>query len=129
MDLKRMLHITWLRRLAWGLAVCLGLGALAWSALPPLLKSQAEQRGSDALGRRLSIGTLDFKPWTLELGASEIRVASADGQSTQLVHRGEGRRRRFQPVIDPEVKQPRKEERPGEAHEQGAVKMMAGKIP
>ena len=79
-----MLHITWLRRLAWGLAVCLGLGALAWSALPPLLKSQAEQRGSDALGRRLSIGTLDFKPWTLELGASEIRVASADGQSTQL---------------------------------------------
>ena len=79
-----MLHITWLRRLAWGLAVCLAMGALAWLALPPLLKSQAEQRGSAALGRALTLGAVDFKPWTLELSVSDIRGASADGKSTQL---------------------------------------------
>ncbi len=79
-----MLNITWLRRLAWATVALLTLWGVSWLALPPLLKSQAERHGSEALGRTLTIGAVDFKPWTLELSVSDIRVASADGKSTQL---------------------------------------------
>jgi hypothetical protein len=84
MKFIRILHITWLRRLVWGIAACLGLALLAWQTLPSLIKSQAEWRGSEALGRKLTLGAVDFKPWTLELSVSDIHVASADGKSTQL---------------------------------------------
>lgn len=74
----------WIRRLLWALVAWLVLWALAWLALPPLLKSQAEARGSAALGRTLTIGAVDFKPWTLELTVSDLRIATADGKSSQL---------------------------------------------
>ena len=40
----------WPRRLAIALAVLLALWALAWLAVPPLLKSQAQSRLSELLG-------------------------------------------------------------------------------
>ncbi len=79
-----MLKNVWIRRLLWATVAWLALWALAWLALPPLLKSQAESRGSAALGRTLTIGAIDFKPWTLELTVSDIRIATADGKSSQL---------------------------------------------
>jgi uncharacterized protein involved in outer membrane biogenesis len=79
-----MLQITWLRRLVWAVLVMAAIWALAWVLVPPLLKSQAEARGSAALGRTLTIGAIDFKPWTLELTLSDIRIATADGKSSQL---------------------------------------------
>jgi uncharacterized protein involved in outer membrane biogenesis len=84
MEFSRMLKHVWLRRLFWAAAVWLGGCLLAWLAVPPLLKSQAESLASQALGRTLTIGAVDFKLWSLELTLSDIRVASADGKSSQL---------------------------------------------
>jgi uncharacterized protein involved in outer membrane biogenesis len=84
MEFTRMLKNVWIRRLLWATGVWLALWALAWLALPPLLKSQVESRGSAALGRALTIGAIDFKPWTLELSVSDVRIATADGKSSQL---------------------------------------------
>jgi len=60
------------------------LWALAWLAVPPLLKSQVEARGSEALGRKLTIGAVDFKPWSLELTLNDLAIASADGKTSQF---------------------------------------------
>jgi hypothetical protein len=84
MNFTSMLQIRWLRRLLWATAALLALWALAWLALPPLLKSQAEQQGSKALGRSVTLGAVAFNPLTLELTLSDLKIASADGKSTQL---------------------------------------------
>jgi uncharacterized protein involved in outer membrane biogenesis len=65
----------WLRRAAWLLAALLLLWALAWLAVPPLLKSQAQKIASEKLGRQVTIGVIDFKPWTLELAVSDLTIA------------------------------------------------------
>lgn len=62
----------------------LALWALAWLAMPSLLKHQIETRGSAALGRTLRVGAVDFKPWSLELTVSDLSIASADGKTSQL---------------------------------------------
>ncbi|MES2934580.1 MAG: DUF748 domain-containing protein, partial [Pseudomonadota bacterium] len=74
----------YLRRTAWAVAGLLALWLLLWLVVPPLLKSQIEQRGGEKLGRKLSIGAIDFKPWSLELSVSDIRLAKADGIGKQL---------------------------------------------
>jgi len=84
MNFTSLLQIRWLRRLLWAAAALLGLWAVAWLALPPLLKSQVEQQGSKALGRSVTLGAVAFNPLTLELTLSDLKVASADGKSTQL---------------------------------------------
>ena len=73
-----------LGRMLWAVGTLLALWAAGWLLVPPLLKSQAQSLGSQALGRTLSIGALEFKPWSLELTATDIQVASADGKSTQF---------------------------------------------
>lgn len=74
----------WTRRAAWAAGATLALWGLGWLALPPLLKSQVETRASAALGRQVSIGAVDFKPWSLELTVSDLAMASADGAFVQL---------------------------------------------
>ena len=65
----------WLRRAAWLTAALLVLWALAWLAVPPLLKSQAQKIASEKLGRPVTIGAIDFKPWSLELTVSDLAIA------------------------------------------------------
>jgi len=66
------------------------LGALAavwavgWLAVPPLVKSQLAQHATAALGRHVTVDTVNFKPWTLELEVRGLRMATADGQDTQF---------------------------------------------
>lgn len=84
MQLISLLKNAWIRRLLWAIAALLALWALAWLAVPALLKSQAEQQGSKALGRTVTLGAVQFNPLTLELTLSDLKVASADGKSTQL---------------------------------------------
>ena len=74
----------WGRRLAWtlgGVAVVWGVG---WLAVPPLLKHQAEKIVSDKLGRKVTVGGVDFKPWTLELTLRDLAIAKVDGFADQL---------------------------------------------
>lgn len=74
----------WLRRLAWGLAGLLVLWVLAWAAVPPLLKSQAQSRLSALLGRQVTVGGVEFSPWSLELTVRDLAVATADGKRPQF---------------------------------------------
>ncbi|WP_310463186.1 DUF748 domain-containing protein [Sphaerotilus sp.] len=68
-----------LKRLGWAVLAVLGLLALAWVGVPPLLKSQVEQRASAAIGRPVTVGRIDFKPWTLELTAEQFAIGAAPG--------------------------------------------------
>ncbi len=70
----------WLRALAWGAAAIVLLVASSWVLVPPLLKSQLEKRASEALGRRVTVGPIDFKPWSLELEIKGIDIAHRAGQ-------------------------------------------------
>ena len=72
------------RGIAWGVGGWVAVWVLAWVAVPPLLKGQMEARGSEALGRKLSIGAIDFKPWSLELTITDLAIATADGKASQF---------------------------------------------
>ena len=63
----------WLFRLV-GSAAALGmLWLLGWLVLPLVLKSQLEQRASEALGRAVTVETIHFHPWSLELEVLGLR--------------------------------------------------------
>lgn len=66
-----------LRRAAIALGALLVLWVLAWLAVPPILKSQAQQRLGELLGRTVSIGEVDFRPWSLELTLRDVAVSGA----------------------------------------------------
>ncbi len=74
----------WFRRLVVTVAGLLGLWALAWALVPPILKSQAEKIVGEELGRKVTIGKVDFKPWSLELTVNDLVVATADGAAEQF---------------------------------------------
>ncbi|MDR6537625.1 hypothetical protein J2739_003406 [Variovorax soli] len=57
---------------------------LAWLAVPPIAKSQIQRIASEKLGRQVTVGKIDFKPWTLELTLDDLRIATADGSRPQL---------------------------------------------
>lgn len=65
------------RRAAQAVGVLLGLWLFAWLAVPPLLKWQAQQRLGQALGRTVTIGAVDFRPWSLALELRDVAVAAA----------------------------------------------------
>lgn len=77
MDVQKLHHSKWLRRLAGALAAVLVLWGLAWLALPPWLKTQLETRLGEQLGRPVSLGQIDFKPWSLELTVHDFKIAQA----------------------------------------------------
>lgn len=64
------------RRIAWAGAALLLLWLVGW-ALVPMTKGYVENSASQALGRQVTIGSIDFKPWTLELIVHDIAVAGA----------------------------------------------------
>ena len=74
----------WARRALYGVAGLLGLWALGWLAVPPVLKWQGEKIASEQLGRAVRIGAVDFKPWTLELTLNDVAVSGAAGAPDQL---------------------------------------------
>ncbi|MFT4241290.1 MAG: DUF748 domain-containing protein [Acidovorax sp.] len=75
----------WLRIAARALAALVVLWLLLWLALPPLLKGPLQRAASEQLGRAVTVGAIDFKPWTLELALTDVAVAGAgDGAPPQL---------------------------------------------
>ncbi|MEO6033013.1 MAG: DUF748 domain-containing protein [Burkholderiaceae bacterium] len=70
----------WLKRSAWlvgGLLLC---WLITWLAVPPLLRWQAQTRLADALGRDVTLGEVNFQPWSLDLTVSDIVVAGVPRQ-------------------------------------------------
>lgn len=76
--------VRWGRRLGWALAALLALWALAWLALPSLLRGVVERQASQALGRAVSLQAVEVRPWSMTLGLRGLQVRSADGQSVQF---------------------------------------------
>ncbi len=75
----------WLRRLLIALSALLLLWLVAWLGVPPLLKWQLQKRGSEWLGREVTVERVDFRPWSLALTLEGLRVAAAvPGQAPQL---------------------------------------------
>jgi len=72
----------WLRRLIWAVAGLAALWLLGWLSVPPLLKAQLQSRLSEQLGRTVTVGAVDFKPWSLELTISDLAVARAAAASS-----------------------------------------------
>lgn len=57
---------------------------VAWIAVPPLAKGPLERAASEQLGRPVTVGAVDFKPWSLEFALRDVAVAGADGAPPQL---------------------------------------------
>ncbi|RZL44695.1 MAG: hypothetical protein EOP74_02705, partial [Variovorax sp.] len=66
----------WVRRGVIALLVLLALWAITWLAVPPIAKSQIQKIASEKLGRQVTVGKIDFKPWTLELTLNDLRIAT-----------------------------------------------------
>ncbi len=74
----------WARRVV-GSVVVLMLGILvAWLAVPPLVKWQLEKQATAQLGRQVTVGRVQFSPFSLELSLHQLQIASADGTFSQL---------------------------------------------
>ncbi len=81
---QTLLANRWMRRLLWTIGTIVALWALAWLLVPPVLKSQLVKAAGTELGRTLTVGEIDFKPWTLELTVNDLVVATQDGKGRQL---------------------------------------------
>ncbi|MFT3666402.1 DUF748 domain-containing protein [Piscinibacter sp.] len=77
-----------LRTAAIAVLALLALWLLLWLAVPPILKSQAQQRLGELLGRPVAIGEVDFRPWSLELTLRELDIAGPPGAERPLLHAG-----------------------------------------
>src|SRR5262252_1504766 len=64
----------WLRRLGIAVACVLALWVVLWLAMPPLLKWQGQQRLTEKLGRPVTIGSVDFRPWSLEVALRDLTI-------------------------------------------------------
>ncbi|MDA8445329.1 DUF748 domain-containing protein [Paracidovorax valerianellae] len=75
----------WFRRAAWAMLIWLGLWALAWGLVPAGLRYALQTKASEQIGREISVGKIDFKPWTLELQVHDLKVAAdSSGKEPQL---------------------------------------------
>jgi uncharacterized protein involved in outer membrane biogenesis len=72
------------RLILWVLAGFLLVWGLAWLTAPWLIKNQLQKTISEQLGRRSTVGQIDFRPWTLELTINDLAIASQDGASSQF---------------------------------------------
>jgi hypothetical protein len=84
MDAASLKQNKWVRRGIVAVLALLALWIVAWLAVPPIAKSQLEKIASEKLGRQVTVGKIDFKPWTLELALNDLRIATADGSRPQV---------------------------------------------
>lgn len=54
------------------------LWLLLWAVVPPLLKWQIQKQASAALGRSVTVGAVQFRPWTLELSLTDLAISGVD---------------------------------------------------
>lgn len=83
-SLKEPIRRRWAQRLLRVVALVLVVWVLAWAVLPGWLKSLMETRASEQLGRRVSIGAVDVRPWSMELRLGDLSVAGTGAADEQL---------------------------------------------
>jgi len=69
----------WLIRLAVTAGIVVALIALAWLAVPPIVRSQLESRLTEALGRKTTVEAVDFNPFPLRLTLHKLAIADTSG--------------------------------------------------
>lgn len=74
----------WFHPAARALAGLIALWLVTWLAIPPLVKGPLERIASEQLGRAVTIGGIDFEPWSLEFALRDVAVAGANGAPPQL---------------------------------------------
>ncbi|MFN7153973.1 MAG: DUF748 domain-containing protein [Acidovorax sp.] len=74
----------WFRPALRAMAALIVLWLVTWLAVPPLAKGPLERIASERLGRAVTIGALDFQPWSLEFALRDVAVAGANGAPPQL---------------------------------------------
>ena len=70
-----MSQAQWLRRAGLAVLAVLLLWLLGWLLVPSLLKAQFQDQLSEQLGRRVTVGHINFKPWSLELEVRDLAIA------------------------------------------------------
>ncbi len=73
--------LRWLRALGIVVAAFAFLVFLAWWGVPHLVRHQLETAGSERLGRAVTAGRIDFRPWRLELRMRDLAVAGPTPQA------------------------------------------------
>ena len=73
----------WLRRVVWAIGGVLLLWGLAYVAVPLVLKSQLQKIATEKLGRTVTVGKVDFKPWSMELTLNDLAIARGSASSPQ----------------------------------------------
>ena len=73
MHAPRWWNPVWNRRLAIALGGLVGIWILAWLLVPPLAKYLIGRQASAAIGRTVSVESVDFRPWSLELTLHGLR--------------------------------------------------------
>ncbi|MBN8479233.1 MAG: DUF748 domain-containing protein [Burkholderiales bacterium] len=68
----------WARRFAVALALVVALVAIAWLAVPPIVRSQLESRLTGTLGRPTRVETVAFNPFRLELELRKLTIAGRE---------------------------------------------------
>jgi len=61
------------------------LWSAAWFYVPPLVAGAAEKAAAQQLGRRLTLGKVEFNPWTLELTLNDLALAGATADAAPLL--------------------------------------------
>lgn len=74
----------WFRRAVRAVAVLIVLWLVTWLAIPPLVKGPLERMASEQLGRAVTVGAIDFQPWSLEFALRDVSVAGTNGALPQL---------------------------------------------
>ena len=74
----------WFRPAVRVLAGLIVLWLVTWLAIPPLAKGPLERIASEQLGRKVTVGAIDFQPWSLEFALRDVTVAGASGDAPQL---------------------------------------------
>ena len=72
------------RRLAAAGVILLAYALVGFFVLPPIVKTQAERRLSDELGRQVSIGRIRINPFVLSLTVEDLDIREKDGRSSFL---------------------------------------------
>ncbi|WP_087748141.1 MULTISPECIES: DUF748 domain-containing protein [unclassified Acidovorax] len=83
-SLATLRHHRWVRRGLWALLALLLLWLLSWLSVPALVKGPLERIASEQLGRPVTVGAIEFKPWTLEVTLRDIAIGGAQGGPPQL---------------------------------------------
>lgn len=68
-----------LRRLRYAAYAFVLLVLLAWLALPPVIRWGIETRGSEALGRKMTVDSVQFNPFRMSVELGNLKIAEADG--------------------------------------------------